>query len=40
MDPDNKIELGRVHKGIVDKADSLGVSLREWMDSEFEKRPE
>ena len=38
--PDYKIALGRAHKGIVEKAESLGVSLREWIDSELGKRAE
>jgi hypothetical protein len=40
IDSDYKIALGRAHKGIVDRAESLGVSVREWMDSELGKRPE
>lgn len=40
LQSDYKIALGRAHKGIVEKAESLGVSLREWMDSKLGKRPE
>ena len=40
IDPDYKIALGRAHKGIVEKAESLGISVREWMDSKLGERPE
>ena len=40
IDPDYKIALGRKHRELVQRAESLGVSLREWMDSRLGKRPD
>ncbi len=40
MDPDYRIALGRAHQELIQHAASLGVCLREWMDSWLGRRPE
>jgi hypothetical protein len=40
IDSNYKVALGRVHKRIIEKAESLGVCLRQWMDSQLGERPE
>ena len=40
LDPNYRVALGRAHQELVENAEALGVSIRDWMDSRLGKRSE
>jgi len=40
IDPDYRVALGRAQKSLIDRANEVGISLREWADLALGKRPD
>ena len=40
IDPDYRVALGIAHKGLIGRANEVGISLREWADVALGKRPD